>query len=52
MGFDKNRDGRVSQSGIPPQLRAWFQRADLNRDGFVDPKELRMFGARGGGAGR
>ncbi len=41
MGFDKNRDGRVSRDELPAQLWTAMQRFDLDRDGVLNPLELR-----------
>ena len=49
MAFDKNRDGRVTQEELSPQLWAAMQRFDLNRDGAVDALELQA--AAGGRRG-
>ncbi len=47
MGFDKNRDGRVTRDELPAQLWAAVQRFDANHDGTLDALELRQ--AAGGG---
>jgi hypothetical protein len=53
MGFDKNRDGRVTRAELPAAVPPLFERLDLDRNGQVDPQELRAAAARGNaGAGR
>ncbi len=47
MAFDKNRDGRVSREELPDQLWAIVGRFDANRDGALDPLELRTAGRSG-----
>ncbi len=41
LGFDKNRDGTVSRKEMPAQLWSIYSRFDVNRDGELDPIELR-----------
>ncbi len=38
--LDKNKDGKLTRSEIPEQLRPQFQMVDANRDGFVSKEEL------------
>jgi Ca2+-binding EF-hand superfamily protein len=38
--FDKNKDGLLTAEELPPGLARAFDRADLNRDGHLDAKEV------------
>jgi Ca2+-binding EF-hand superfamily protein len=55
MTYDKNGDGKLSKEELPERIQGLIQRADLNKDGFVDKEELtrlvREQGGRGRGAG-
>lgn len=42
MGFDQNRDGRVTLDEMPASLRGLFKMLDLNGDGGIDARELRL----------
>jgi len=48
MGFDKNRDGRVTRDELPPQMQVLLNRLDLDRNGSLDVRELRAAAGRGG----
>jgi Ca2+-binding EF-hand superfamily protein len=52
--FDTNHDGKLSRDEVPDGLRARFDDADKNGDGFLDANELQlMFAAMpAGGFGR
>jgi EF hand len=56
MQHDKNKDGKLSKDELPEAARLFFDRADTNRDGFLDKSELRQLidgrGRRGGPDGR
>ena len=45
MAFDKNRDGKVTRQELPPQIWQLYARFDLNRDGVLDPVEVRRAAA-------
>jgi hypothetical protein len=45
MGFDKNRDGKVTKDELPEAMLPLFQRLDLDRDGAIDIRELRALRA-------
>lgn len=61
-GMDKNGNGTLSVDEVPEQMRGFFERVDMNRDGEIDAQEGSIivqamqrrggFGRRGGGAGR
>ena len=40
MAFDKNNDGKLSRDELPGRMRTLLDRADFNKDGFVDKAEL------------
>jgi Ca2+-binding EF-hand superfamily protein len=46
---DKDGDGRISTAEMPDRLRAMFERADIDRDGFVTLDELKALVKREGG---
>jgi hypothetical protein len=61
MGQDQDGDGKLSRDEFPPMLvERLFERADTNKDGFVDRAELEvvakdagaMRGGRGGAGGQ
>jgi Ca2+-binding EF-hand superfamily protein len=41
MGFDQNKDGRVTADELPENMRGLIKLLDLNGDGAVDLRELR-----------
>lgn len=56
MQNDANGDGKLAKDELPAQLAdRMFDRADANKDGFIDKAELEAFakagGMRGGGQG-
>ena len=48
MGFDQNKDGRITREELPKQMQVMFDRLDLDRNGNIDMRELRAGAARGG----
>lgn len=44
--LDVDEDGRIAESEIPESLRARFEGADVDRDGFIDPNEVKMMAVR------
>jgi Ca2+-binding EF-hand superfamily protein len=55
MTFDKNGDGKLSKDELPERLKVLMDRADVNKDGFLDQAELsevaQQQGRRNPGAG-
>jgi CubicO group peptidase (beta-lactamase class C family) len=47
--FDKNGDGKLTKDELPDGLTPFFERMDVNKDGFVTPDEAAKFvgGAKG-----
>jgi Ca2+-binding EF-hand superfamily protein len=46
MTFDKNKDGKLTKEELPDSFKALMDRADVNKDGFLDKTELTAFVAR------
>ena len=40
MAFDRNGDRMLSKDQLPERMRGLLERADANKDGFVDKDEL------------
>ena len=40
MQFDKNGDGKLSKDEVPERLQAMFEKADLDKDGFLSKDEI------------
>ncbi len=53
MGFDENKDGKVSKDELPSRMQRMMDRADENKDGFIDKAEAEKLAASmsGGGGG-
>ncbi len=56
MGFDENKDGKVSKDELPERMQRLMGRGDTNKDGFIDKDEASkladvMGGGRGGQGG-
>jgi len=55
MAFDKNKDDKLSADELPERMKSLMDRADSNKDGFLDRSELsaqaRRQGGQGGGRG-
>ncbi len=48
MTYDKNGDGKLSKDELPERLRPLMDRADSNKDGFLDRAELTEYARRQG----
>ena len=46
MTFDKNGDGKLAREELPERMQVLMERADANKDGFVDRAELTVFAER------
>ena len=53
MAFDKDSDGKISKAELPENLQVMMDRADTNKDGFLDKAEVTAMAERQGvrGAG-
>ena len=62
MGFDADKDGRLTRAEVPERFQGLFERADANKDGVLTAEEIRQSAAQqdqsspttrgGGGEGR
>jgi Ca2+-binding EF-hand superfamily protein len=43
LTFDKNGDGKLARDELPERMLVLMDRADANKDGFVDKAELTTF---------
>ena len=43
MAFDKNGDGKLAKDELPERMQSLMDRADANKDGFVDRAELTQY---------
>lgn len=53
MGYDENKDGKVSKDELPSRMQRLMDRGDQDKDGFIDKSEAQklsdaMSGGRGG----
>jgi Ca2+-binding EF-hand superfamily protein len=46
MGFDQNRDGKVSRDELPIQMQQMLDRADTNGDKAIDLEEAKAMESR------
>jgi Ca2+-binding EF-hand superfamily protein len=55
MGFDENKDGKLSKEELPERMQPLMIRIDRDKDGFLSKEELDSMGGSGsrgpGGAG-
>lgn len=53
MQMDANKDGKISKDEMPAQqVERMFDRADINKDGFLDKAELEAFAKAGQARGQ
>ena len=43
LTYDKNGDGKLAKDELPERMQILMDRADANKDGFVDKAELTTF---------
>jgi Ca2+-binding EF-hand superfamily protein len=41
MGFDADKDGRLTRAEVPERFQGLFERADTNKDGVLTAEEIR-----------
>jgi len=46
MGFDANKDGRLTRDEVPERFQGLFERADANKDGVLAAAEIRQSAAQ------
>ena len=52
MGFDENKDGKISKAELPERMQPLMVRIDRDNDGFLSKEELESMGGAGSrGAG-
>jgi Ca2+-binding EF-hand superfamily protein len=51
MGFDENKDGRVTKDELPEPMQRMLERADANQDGAIDKEEAGKMAERMGRGG-
>ena len=52
LAFDKNKDEKLSPDELPERLKGLMDRADTNKDGFLDRAELTAQARRQGAQGK
>ena len=52
MAFDRNGDGKLARDELPERMRGLLERADANKDGFVDKDELARLAEQQAGRGQ
>jgi Ca2+-binding EF-hand superfamily protein len=48
MGFDENKDGKISKEELPERMQPLMTRIDRDKDGFLSKEELESMGGSGG----
>ena len=48
MGFDENKDGKLSKEELPERMQPLMIRIDRDKDGFLSKEELEALGGSGG----
>ncbi|MAI33623.1 MAG: hypothetical protein CMM07_18380 [Rhodopirellula sp.] len=48
MGFDENKDGKISKAELPERMQPLMLRIDRDNDGFLSKQELESIGGAGG----
>jgi Ca2+-binding EF-hand superfamily protein len=46
MGFDADKDGRLTRTEVPERFQGLFERADANKDGVLTAEEIRQSAAQ------
>jgi hypothetical protein len=46
MGFDADKNGRLTRAEVPERFQGLFERADANKDGQLSPEEIRQSAAQ------
>jgi hypothetical protein len=46
MGFDADKDSRLTRAEVPERFQGLFERADGNKDGVLTPAEIRQSAAQ------
>jgi hypothetical protein len=46
MAFDRNKDGKVTKDELPERMHALIDQGDRNKDGALDPEEIRQLASR------